>query len=356
MARLRSLIIALLLIPMLAGCVAVPQVELPTLPPNPIPTYLPTLLSILPSATPVLPTAVPTPRGTVHPETAPVTEESMFAFVSETVPDGTRVEPGQAFSKTWRYRNEGPLKWTSNYAFVRLSSSPVGQTLGSPALVEISREVSPGEEVDFTVDFVAPQEDGIYSVVYQIMNDRGELLAGTESWVTIVVGELRTSSNAQITATLQKGSFELGLAEVDFCLDMPDARAWYPWDVILTVDERTFTPEGSLIQPATATSAHKCFRYSFTVLDLLASGKPFTLTIGKVSLPPEVNLAENCATAHAALTAQYPGLDFACTPPGHFYADLVLPDGMSAEEADELILDAMSSAIHGPWLLSGTLN
>lgn len=356
MTRLRMLLIALLLIPLLAGCVGAPQVELPTLPPNPIPTYLPTILSLLPSATPLPPTAVPTPRGTVHPETAPVTEESMFEFISETVPDGTRFEPGQAFSKTWRYRNEGPLKWTKGYAFVRKSASPAGNPLSSHALVDISEEVSPGEEVDFTVDFVAPTTDGIYSVVYQIMNDRGELLSGTESWVTIIVGDVVTFSNGQVSAALKKGSFDQGLAAVDFCMDMPDARAWYPWGVTLMLEGKAIPPEGSVIDPATATTAHKCFRFTFPIIELLSSGKPFTLTIEKISLSPEVNQAENCAAAHAALTAKYPGLDFECTGPGNFYTDLVLPTGMSAEEADAIILDAMSSAIYGPWTLSGTLN
>ena len=341
----------------LTGCVAGQQVELPTLPPNPIPTFLPTLLSIIPSATPVQPTLTPTPRGTVNPETAPVTDESMFEFVSETVPDGTRFEPGQAFSKTWRYRNEGPLKWTKGYGFLRISTSPAGSTMDSPELVDISKEVSPGEEVDFTVAFVAPSADGIYSVVYQIMNERGELLAGTESWVTIIVGDVAfpvTSSKDQVRATLVKGSFELGFAVVDFCMDLPDGRAWYPWDVTITLDGKAISPEGSVIDPTGATTAHKCFRYTFPVLELLSSGKDFTLSIGKVELPPEVNQAENCALAQSKLRAEYPGLDFECAGPGSFYTGLVLPAGMTAEKADTLIMDAMSNTIYGPWVLTGT--
>ena len=316
-------------------------------------------MSLLPSPTPAPPTATPTPRGTVNPLTAPVTGESMFEFLGETVPDGTRFEPGQAFSKTWTYRNEGPVKWTKDYAFLLLTTRPEGADLGCPAQVDFTKTVSPGEEVEITVNFTAPNEPGIYSAVYQIMNERGELLEGTESWVTIVVGDVDFSAVAgsEVTARLQKGTFELGLVEVDFCMAMPDARAWYPWQVTLGLDGRSISPEGSLIVPATATTPDKCFRFSFPVLDpLLMSGKPFTLTIGKVELPPEVNLAENCAAAHETLTAQYPGLDFACTGPGYFYEDLILPADMTAEEADRLILDAMSNAIYGPWILSGTLD
>lgn len=359
MTRITRVLTLLLLLPLLLSGCGKKQPELPTLPPNPIPTLLPTLMSLLPSSTPAPPTPTPTPRGTVNPQTAPVTGESMFEFISESVPDGTRFEPGQAFSKTWIYRNEGPLKWTKDYAFLLLGTQPEGTDLGCPAQVDFTKTVSPGEEVDITVNFTAPTEPGIYSAVYQIMNARGELLEGTESWVTIVVGDVDFSavSTSEVTATLKKGTFELGLVEVDFCMALPDARAWYPWQVTLGLDARSIQPEGSLIVPATATTANKCFRYSFPVLDpLLMSGKPFTLTIGKVELPPEVNQAENCARAHETLTAQYPGLDFTCTGPGNFYADLTLPEGMTASQADKLILDEMSSAIYGPWILSGELD
>lgn len=344
--------LAALLLFTLAGCVSAQA----TLPPNPIPTLLPTLFSFLPSATPLPPTATPAPRGTVNPLTAPVTGESMFEFVSETVPDGTRFQPGQTFSKTWTYRNEGPLKWTRGYAFLRISSQPADAALESPAQVDFTRDVSPGQDVELTVNFTAPQEPGIYSVVYQIMNERGELLEGTESWVTIVVGDIRSlasTTSGQIEAALKQGSFEQGIAAIDFCMEMPDQRAWYPWNVTLNFEGKVISPEGSLIDPVTATTPNKCFRYTFPVIELLNEGKPFTLNIEKVSLPPEVNQAENCAAAHATLSAQYPGLDFTCTGPGNFYADLILPAGMSAEQVDTLILDAMSSAVYGPWVLSG---
>ena len=349
---LNSMLIAFLLFT-LAGCAELPA----TLPPNPIPTLLPTLLSLIPSSTPLPPTPSPTPRGTVNPLTAPVTGESMFEFIHETVPDGTRFEPGQTFSKTWTYRNEGPLKWTRNYAFLRISSQPEDTAIISPAQVDFARDVSPGQEVELTVDFTAPQEPGIYSVVYQIMNERGELLEGTESWVTIVVGDissLTSTTSAQINAVLKQGSFDQGIAAIDFCMQMPDQRAWYPWNVTLNFEGKAISPEGSLIEPATATTPNKCFRYTFPVIELLNEGKPFTLNIEEVSLPPEVNQAENCARAKETLTDQYPGLDFACSGPGNFYTGLVLPEGLSAEQADTLILDAMSSAIYGPWMLSGT--
>ena len=241
----------------------------------------------MPSPTPAPPTATPTPRGTVSPQTAPVTGESMFEFLGETVPDGTRFEPGQAFSKTWTYRNEGPVKWTKDYAFLLLTTRPEGADLGCPAQVDFTKTVSPGEEVEITVNFTAPNEPGIYSAVYQIVDQRGELLEGTESWVTIVVGDVDFSAVAgsEVTARLQKGNFELGLVEVDFCMAMPDARAWYPWPWPLGIgrsqplrrqpDRARHGDHAGQVLPLQLPGADP----------LLMSGKRFTLTIGKVELP-----------------------------------------------------------------------
>ncbi|MBE3144464.1 MAG: hypothetical protein IMZ61_11155 [Planctomycetes bacterium] len=50
--------------------------------------------------------------------------------------------------------------------------------------------------------------------------------------------------------------------------------------------------------------------------------------------------------------AAYPGLDFTYTWPGSWYTNLVLPSGMTKKQANQLILDAMSSSIYGPWILN----
>src|SRR5262249_14198062 len=36
-------------------------------------------------------------------------------FVSELIPDGTQMTPGQSFTKTWTIRNSGTTTWNSGY-------------------------------------------------------------------------------------------------------------------------------------------------------------------------------------------------------------------------------------------------
>ena len=47
------------------------------------------------------------------------------AFVRDvTIPDGTIVEPGRDFTKTWRLKNVGTCSWTTAYALVFVSWRP----------------------------------------------------------------------------------------------------------------------------------------------------------------------------------------------------------------------------------------
>jgi hypothetical protein len=50
------------------------------------------------------------------------------------------------------------------------------------------------------------------------------------------------------------------------------------------------------------------------------------------------------------LITRYPGLDFECAR-YNYYNNLRLPAGMTKEEADRIILDAIQDAEYGPWEL-----
>jgi len=100
-----------------------------------IPQEIPiTGLTNTPSATPELPTitvtatqtSTPTPVPTLTPTPIPC----YFArFISDvTIPDGTTLDPGTSFTKTWRLKNEGSCAWDSRYQIVFVSGTSMGQT------------------------------------------------------------------------------------------------------------------------------------------------------------------------------------------------------------------------------------
>ena len=68
------------------------------------------------------------------------------------------MEPGQAFTKTWRLQNVGILEWGEGSYLAFHDGEQMGGT--SPVPVP---NVQPGETVDISVDLAAPSELGSYT-------------------------------------------------------------------------------------------------------------------------------------------------------------------------------------------------
>ena len=112
------------------------------------PFYTPTLPPPPPTNTPVsLPTLAP-PTNTPVLSPTPACDAALFVK-DVTIPDGTPIEPGASFKKTWRLKNVGTCQW-SGYALVFESGEAMG---GAPDPVGI---VAPGQEVDVSVSFTVP--------------------------------------------------------------------------------------------------------------------------------------------------------------------------------------------------------
>jgi len=350
--RIRSYSLWLMVIITLAGCA-------PSLSNHPQPpaTALPVTSTPHPTSTHLLATVTPTttPRpsetSTYTPQVSPALQDTSFVFIGETIPDGTNMQPGQSFKKTWTLKNGGSFAWDKGMVLIRTSSSPANEALGSPEQIPLSKEVEPGATIQIEVDLVAPKQNGQFTVFYQLQNKTGLPVPNSEIWVAITVGNVPFSESGGVAAQLVSSSMQNGEFTVYFCMQVPDGRQWYPWGVTLLANQQRYSPTGSSIDPAGATTANKCFSFRFPVS--IVSGTNYELAIEKVELPPEVHQAENCAYAQRTLRAIYPGLDFKCSGPGSWYFDLVLPSGMTKEQADRLIMDAMSSSIYGPWILNG---
>ena len=338
----------LLIIIILSAC----QARTPEISPSQTATEQPQIL--IPTHTPIPPTPMPTPSPTstqTKPSTSPENQpEIKFTFISETIPDGTRYTPGETFRKTWTIKNSSPNNW-DGFSLVVESSTPDGELLGSPVVISLPNPVTTGQMVEINVDLTAPMDDGNYTIYYHLQNQNGVPVENTRIWVNIIVGIGASTSANHIYATYQSSNMESDEFKVNFCMQMPDERQWYPWGVILNTNNNQFSPSGSRIDPVGATTDYKCFAFSYPIQ--ISSDSDFQLSIERIELPPEVHQSENCLRAQTSLRATYPELDFTCTGPGFFYTNLVLPPSMTKAEADRLILDAMSSTIYGPWILLG---
>ena len=113
-----------------------------------------------------------------------------MSFVADiTVLDGTHMNPGQVFDKTWRVQNTGPCEWTANYLIAFGWGTPSDPTawMGSTIWKSItSTTVKSGEIIDITLTLTAPSAAGDYTGVWRLQNDRGTKF-GTPLTVVITV-------------------------------------------------------------------------------------------------------------------------------------------------------------------------
>ena len=89
--------------------------------------------------------------------------------VDVNVPDGTTMSPGQDFVKTWKVKNNGSCPWGAGYRLVYAGYADDMSGQFQP-LTEV---VQPGQEVDVSVQFQAPDETGEYLSAWQMENPTG---------------------------------------------------------------------------------------------------------------------------------------------------------------------------------------
>lgn len=110
-------------------------------------------------------------------------------FIADvTIPDGTYIDAGATFVKTWRLKNTGVCTWTTAYSLVFAS----GEQMGSTSSVPFPNNVAPGQTVDLTVTLTAPTTPGTFRGYWQLRSASGVLFGigsnhSNPFWVEIKV-------------------------------------------------------------------------------------------------------------------------------------------------------------------------
>lgn len=149
------------------------------------------------TATVVVPatfTPSPTNTSTPTPTATPICPQAQFV-TDVTIPDGTIMNPGQAFTKKWRIRNTGTCVW-NGYSLVFDS----GDSMSGPASKPIG-VVNPGQEIDLEVNLTAPNTAGNYRGYWRIVSSNNVLVPvlngyqGRSFYVDIKVQAPPTATN-----------------------------------------------------------------------------------------------------------------------------------------------------------------
>lgn len=191
--------------------------------PDPFPTYAAqTVEARLTSAAGVQPTSeTPPPAATTSsPATAtnppedptatntPIPTETEIpcnraSFVTDvSIPDGTDLDPGESFTKTWRLRNSGSCTWNSNYELLFKD----GDAMGGPASKDLTGSVAPGETVDISVDLTAPNSEGSYKGFWWLRSDAGIVFGVGSSGDVPFFVEIDV---VKVVTVLSSGKFDL---------------------------------------------------------------------------------------------------------------------------------------------------
>ena len=110
-----------------------------------------------------------------------------------TVPDDTRMLPGQRFVKTWRFQNTGSCNWEGLHA-----AFTAGDRMGAPDATPID-SLAPEAQVDVSVDLTAPANDGIYTGYFELRTPSGDAVPigiHASFWVRIIVGDVAATAPA----------------------------------------------------------------------------------------------------------------------------------------------------------------
>ena len=309
-------------------------------------------------------TATPLPTPTLPPpnptqSVAAVAEGANARFISETIPDGSTLDPGKSITKTWILENDGTSSWGTDYTLVLTQSShPLGQTLGEPSLIHLPAVVPPGGKVRYPSPLYAPQADAIFSAVYQLHNSAGEWVPGDGGliWFSLVVGKpvAAAAQHQGVSVELQSIKKDPAYTSATFCAQYPDTQDWNPYPVTLEASGVSMGLDSYQLvgakDPGTGGSANRCFILGFPVGTDQYGDSSITITISSFAVDPSTNLQANCTRAQEFLAINHPGLTFTCGSMGSYYGSIQPAAGMTMEQAQSLVMDALEQRIYGPWV------
>ena len=164
-------------------------------PPPPTVTGTPPTSTVTTTPLPNTPTAIP-----------PSSCDKVQFVADVNFPDGSVLQPGAKFTKTWRLKNVGSCAWSTSYELVFSS----GEQMGAATTAKFPKNVAVGETVDISINMTAPTAAGSYRGYWMFKNADGAYFgigaqANKAWWVDIKVTSGPTVTPGAPTATPTTG-------------------------------------------------------------------------------------------------------------------------------------------------------
>lgn len=100
--------------------------------------------------------------------------EDLSELVAElSIPDGSVLQPGAKFTKTWIIRNAGSVPWLGR-SLRRIGGADAPGLIDAPEIVPI-QDTQPGEEVRINIEMRAPTVAAFTTCMYKMVDSNGRL-------------------------------------------------------------------------------------------------------------------------------------------------------------------------------------
>lgn len=161
--------------------------SLPTEQPANLPTFaLPTLAAASPTTAGALPTisfnttpvagltSLPTSAISTSSNTGTKVGCNDAMFISENLPDGSKVNAGKKFKKAWEIQNTGTCTWDEGYVFAFVADRSSSGIAGYDIVINKTEEFTkPGHSQSFIIELIAPTKSGEYKGYWKLKTDDG---------------------------------------------------------------------------------------------------------------------------------------------------------------------------------------
>lgn len=87
-----------------------------------------------------------------------------------TIPNGTKLDPGELFTKSWQIKNTGTCDWNGDFKITYVG----GDLFGSDT-TKIRKKVVAGSTIEISLNMVAPSSSGSVTSSWQMADDSGNL-------------------------------------------------------------------------------------------------------------------------------------------------------------------------------------
>ena len=98
-----------------------------------------------------------------------------------SIPAGSRLESGAAFTKTWRVINTGTRSWDRSYRLRRVEGDALGMDDDEIPLLQTVVFLRPGDVTDISLELTAPGAAGMHRAQWQLVNGAGTLFVNVLS-------------------------------------------------------------------------------------------------------------------------------------------------------------------------------